>query len=173
VLNRKIIIALFSLLACAILIGTSGCPNNNVKKPVKIETPPSADKILFYGMDGKIVSLKTLADGKPVYLTFFASWCVICIEEVEKNNLIFSKYEKLGLKVYGVNVGEDREAVKKFIAAHKVAYPVVGDPNEKTAKSMKMIGLPLNLVLDGSGKEIYRDALPPADDVLKRVTEAK
>ncbi|MFA6449573.1 MAG: TlpA disulfide reductase family protein [bacterium] len=173
-MNKHIRIALLGLFAAFLLFGSSGCPQKGGdKQPAKPEPALSADKILFYGMDGKKVSLKALAGEQPVYLTFFASWCNICIKEVPTNNKIFEKYGKNGLKVIGVNVGEDSEIVKKFVAAYKVSYPVVGDPEEEVAKSMKMIGLPLNIVLDAKGREIYRDAAPPADDVLKSVTEAK
>jgi thiol-disulfide isomerase/thioredoxin len=160
------IIAGFALAGCK-----GGGKKTDLKKteskPVKLE------KVIFYDLAGGQKDFKTLSGGKPVYLTFFASWCAICIKEVEINNKIYKEYSKKGLRVYGVNVGENAETAKRFVAKYKVEYPVLTDPKETASKSVGMIGLPLNLVFDGKSNEIYRDAALPPDDVLKRISGAK
>jgi cytochrome c biogenesis protein CcmG, thiol:disulfide interchange protein DsbE len=160
------------IVAAALVFCFVGCPKNSGRKPAQSGTL-SIDNVTFTGMDGRQISLKTLADGKPLYVTFSASWCKVCIGEVEVNNRIYDKFGKLGLKMYGVNVGEDLETVNKFIKANKVNYPMVRDPGQKAAQTLQMIGLPLNLVYDASGKEIYRDAAPPSEDVLQRIAGGK
>src|SRR5580700_10783872 len=56
--------------------------------------------------DGKVVSNATLR-GKPVYLNFFATWCGPCRVETPSIVGLSKKYAARGLRVVGVDVGED------------------------------------------------------------------
>jgi len=154
---------------------SAGCKpavKSGEKNPKKsLQTRVDMKKVTFFRLDGQPVTLSLLSDGKPLLLFFFASWCETCANEVHDNNKIFEKYKDKGLSVYGVNVGDERRAVVKFIKDKKVAYPVVSDPDGTISpRDISLIGMPLNIVLDKDGNEIYRDTIPPAEDILRRVT---
>lgn len=165
---KKTIAALLVFILSAVVI--TGCKKTQDKK---VEAKKSPGSIELTDLNGKKNTLKILTNGKPVMISFFASWCAICIKEVEENNKIYQKYKNSGLLVYGINVGEDKKSAMQFIKKYKVEYPVFVDKDETAAKSVGMIGLPLNIIYDGDFEEVFRDAVPPTDDLLKRITGAK
>jgi thiol-disulfide isomerase/thioredoxin/outer membrane lipoprotein-sorting protein len=84
------------------------------------------DAPLFRGvsLDGKTYSLTELK-GKPVLLDFWASWCGPCIRSMPTLEKIHSDYREQGLVVLGIDVGEKRETVEKFLTTKPVPYPVI------------------------------------------------
>jgi thiol-disulfide isomerase/thioredoxin/outer membrane lipoprotein-sorting protein len=84
------------------------------------------DAPLFRGvsLDGKTYSLAELK-GKPVLLDFWATWCGPCIRSMPTLDKIHNDYRDKGLVVLGIDVGEKRETVEKFLQTKPIAYPVI------------------------------------------------
>jgi peroxiredoxin len=96
--------------------------------------------------------------GNVVMLQFTASWCSVCIKEmphIEKQ--IWKEYKDKGLKVYGIDRKESKEAVVKFAKKIKVSYPLVMDENgeifEKYAHPNA--GVTRNVLIDKTGKIVF------------------
>jgi thiol-disulfide isomerase/thioredoxin len=70
---------------------------------------------------------KIIADnhGKPVLITFWASWCEPCRAEFPMLNELIKEYQPKGLKVVGVNLDDDGDLIltRRFIARYKPAFP--------------------------------------------------
>jgi thiol-disulfide isomerase/thioredoxin/outer membrane lipoprotein-sorting protein len=84
------------------------------------------DAPLFRGvsLDGKTYNLAELK-GKPVLLDFWATWCGPCIRSMPFLEKIHSDYREQGLVVLGIDVGEKRETVEKFLTTKPIPYPVI------------------------------------------------
>src|SRR5580692_3620636 len=70
--------------------------------------------------DAKTVSNATL-HGKPVYLNFFATWCGPCRVETPSIVALSKKYARRGLRVVGIDVGENAGKAQGF--AHDFNVP--------------------------------------------------
>jgi len=81
---------------------------------------------LFRGvsLDGKTYNLAELK-GKPVLLDFWATWCGPCIRSMPTLEKIHADYRDQGLVVLGIDVGEKRETVEKFLQNKPIPYPVI------------------------------------------------
>ena len=81
---------------------------------------------LFRGvsLDGKTYNLAELK-GKPVLLDFWATWCGPCIRSMPTLEKIHADYRDQGLVVLGIDVGEKRETVEKFLQTKPIPYPVI------------------------------------------------
>jgi thiol-disulfide isomerase/thioredoxin len=75
-------------------------------------------------LDGKAYSLEELK-GRPVLLDFWASWCGPCIRSMPTLEKLHTDYRTQGLVILGIDVGEKRETVEKFLMSRHVPYPVI------------------------------------------------
>ena len=81
-------------------------------------------------VDGGTLRLEDLA-GKPVIMTFWASWCAPCKEELPVLAEFYERYKDQGLQVIGMNVDENPAAARAYLKKSPLPFPVVLD-SEKT-----------------------------------------
>ena len=63
--------------------------------------------------------------GKPLLITFWATWCEPCRDEFPMLNELIKQYQPKGLKVVGLNLDDDGDLIlmRRFIARYKPAFP--------------------------------------------------
>lgn len=81
--------------------------------------------------DGSSLTFAALK-GKPVYLNFFAAWCGPCRVETPSIVALSRRYAARGLRVVGVDVGEDLDRARSFAKDFKVPYVLAADPDNAT-----------------------------------------
>jgi len=101
-------------------------------------------------VNGGTISLSSLR-GKPVYLNFFASWCVPCNEEAPEIGKLSARYKSRGLVVLGVNELESAQKAKEFLAKYHLPYNAVVDDDGTAGKDYGAVGLPVHVFIDRSG----------------------
>jgi peroxiredoxin len=131
--------------------------------PPKVGAPAPAFSLPRLDGGGN-VSLTSLR-GKTVVLNFFASWCRPCQSEAPDLESFWRRYRSEGLVILGVDSGDTKSAVRDFLNAHGVTYPVVFDPGEKLADgSYALPGLPVTYVLDRQGRIVGAPVVGPVSD---------
>jgi peroxiredoxin len=88
---------------------------------------------------------------KPLYLNFFASWCVPCNEEAPDVARLFKKYHAHGLNVVGVNELEDKTKALGFAHQYKWPFAIAVDDGS-VGQSFGVVGLPVHIFIDKQGK---------------------
>jgi cytochrome c biogenesis protein CcmG/thiol:disulfide interchange protein DsbE len=101
--------------------------------------------------DGKTVANGSLR-GKPVYLNFFATWCGPCRVETPAIVRLSKKYAARGLRVVGIDVGENAGKARDFARDFSVPYQLAVDP-DSTTRATYGGGLyfPLHVFIDAKG----------------------
>jgi len=63
--------------------------------------------------------------GKPLLMTFWATWCEPCRDEYPMLNELAKEYEPKGLQVVGVNFDDEGDLIlmRRFIARYKPIFP--------------------------------------------------
>jgi thiol-disulfide isomerase/thioredoxin len=63
--------------------------------------------------------------GKPVLITFWATWCEPCRDEYPMLNELAKQYAPKGLHVVGVNLDDDGDLIlmRRFITRYKPVFP--------------------------------------------------
>jgi thiol-disulfide isomerase/thioredoxin len=63
--------------------------------------------------------------GKPLLVTFWATWCEPCRDEYPMLNELARQYAPQGLKVVGVSLDQDGDLIlmRRFLARYKPVFP--------------------------------------------------
>lgn len=125
-------------------------PNAHAQLQVGEKTPGFITSTL----DGKRIALKEYWEQtgkKAMVLSFFATWCQPCKEDLQYLQKVQDQHGALGLQVLCVLTQDTskEDAVKKFMQGLGVKLPVLLDENGIIGKRYGVIGLPCNFVIDG------------------------
>jgi cytochrome c biogenesis protein CcmG/thiol:disulfide interchange protein DsbE len=115
-------------------------------------------------VDGKKVRLDQVAGDQPLLLYFWATWCKPCRKTQPKVAALAEKY-KDRVKVVGINVGglDAPKDIKKYISRQRITYTMLIDRNDKAVKAYSVSAIPVIILLDKTGKILFRDNEPPAN----------
>ena len=115
-------------------------------------------------IDGKKVRLDQVAEDKPLLLYFWATWCKPCRKTQPKVAALAKEY-KDRVKVVGINVGglDSPKDIKKYRSRHRITYTMLIDHNDEAVKTYSVSAIPVIILLDETGKILFRDNEPPAN----------
>ncbi len=111
----------------------------------------------LYLLDAAPSSLAALR-GKPVLLTFWATTCPGCIEEIPLLMELHKTYAARGLNVIGVAMSYDPEAqVRALRDRMAIPYPIALDRDGAVSEAMGKVRLtPTTFLIDPQGKVVYQ-----------------
>ncbi len=103
-------------------------------------------------LNGKKVSLADFK-GRPLLLTFWATWCTVCREELPALQQIQDRYQSTGFTVLAINYKEtDNHRLMQYLSGLHVTLEAVIDPEGTIAAAYGVErGLPVNVLLDRAG----------------------
>lgn len=120
-------------------------------------------------LDGKEIDLESFSKDKVTLLVFGATWCPSCRHEIPLLKEYYNELKDDGLNVLSIDIQESAKKVKSLVDKKKINYPVVLDSNADVARLYKVIGIPLNIVLDKNGIIVYKDNRLPDKELLKKL----
>jgi cytochrome c biogenesis protein CcmG/thiol:disulfide interchange protein DsbE len=116
--------------------------------------PPTVGKaapdFLATTVDGKTVRLSNLK-GKPVWLTFGASWCQPCRVENPDIEAMSEEFTGSDLVVLAIFISEDASAVRDYADRVGLTYRKVADPDTRIASEYEILGIPSHYFIDSFG----------------------
>jgi peroxiredoxin len=103
------------------------------------------------GLDGKPIALSDFR-GKPVLITFWATWCTSCKEDIQLlEKFSQGKRDQLTILLIAID-GERKRAVQKIVNENKVTLPVLLLLKEKVMDQYGVRGwVPLTFLVDQEG----------------------
>ena len=95
----------------------------------------------------------SLADfrGEVIYLTFWASWCTPCRQEMPYLAQLWQRHHEQGFQVVAINVEENSDLAREFIQQFAVPFPVLWDSDRTVSSSYRVPGFPTHYIIDRSG----------------------
>jgi thiol-disulfide isomerase/thioredoxin len=124
-----------------------------------IRVNESAPLFSLKDLDGKDFNLADFVGAakkktaRGVMLSFFASWCVPCRNELPLINSLTDKLSGKGIKVVIINVKEDEKTIKALLTELKVDKPLVlADRNGKVSEEYGVMFLPVTIFVGTDGK---------------------
>ena len=93
--------------------------------------------------------------GKVVYVDFWASWCGPCAQSFPFMNALHSDLRAKGLEVVGINLDENVEDAKAFLARIPAKFPIVADASGQCPQAFGVKAMPSSYLIDREGKIRY------------------
>ena len=113
-------------------------------------------------VNGKTVQTGSISnDGKPVIISFWATWCKPCLRELKAIHEVYPDWQdETGVKMIIVSIDQAQDAnkVKPLVDGFGWEYEVLLDPNGDFKRAMNVQNVPHVFVLDGKGKIVYNHA---------------
>lgn len=89
--------------------------------------------------------------GKAVLLDFWATWCAPCRKDMPVVERLYGEFKDRGLIVIGLNVGEEREVVEKFVKQNKPAYPIALTSDSPAVAAFEVNAFPTYVLIGADG----------------------
>lgn len=108
-------------------------------------------------LDGNLVELyKEVGDG-PILLSFWATWCKPCLEELNEYKQIYNEYKDKGFKMYAISTDDENTVakVKPLVKSKGYNFPVLLDTNSDAVRLYYAQSVPYSVILDKKGMIIY------------------
>jgi peroxiredoxin len=165
------IVLILSLSAFVMFSVTFGTNDNIVFAEVEtgVNVGQKASPFKLLTVDGKEMDLESFAKDKVTLLVFGATWCPSCRHEVPILKEYYNELKGDGLNVLGIDIQESETKVKSFIEKMQINYPVVLDSSADIAMLYKVVGIPLNVILDKNGVIVYKENRPPGKEILEKL----
>lgn len=127
--------------------------------PPKVGEP--AQDFTAMTVDGQEVSLSQFK-GRPVWLTFGASWCASCRAEFPDVQTVHSQSGDDGPVVLSVYLSEGTSTVRDFTQRTGLTFTHIPDPQTRLASMYRVMGVPTHYFIDTAGvlRSVEIGALP-------------
>lgn len=151
-----------ALAAAAPAAGAAAPPAPAVAEPDPGEEQASGARELLLGtrapaasvrlVDGTRLDLATLLGKKPIYLKFWATWCVPCREQMPHFEATQKRIgDRVALVAVDLGLNDSLEAVQTFRAAHPMSMPVAFDDDGHLAEAFHVSVTPQHILIDRGG----------------------
>ena len=118
----------------------------------KNESPPAFTTRIAGG--GR-VSLSELR-GKVVLVTFWATWCLECRDEMAMFEQLHRELGTAGLVIVGVNVREAAGPIVEYARTHGLCFPLALDQDGKVGAAYGVVALPTTFLIGRDGRAVAR-----------------
>ncbi|HOK38561.1 MAG: TlpA disulfide reductase family protein [Bacteroidales bacterium] len=135
-------------------------------------------------LNGKTVNTKSIINnnGKPVLISFFATWCKPCIKELNAFNENYDDWkEETGVRIIAISTDNSRSSnsVGPFVKSKGWEFDVYLDENGDFKRAMNVGEVPHTFLLDGKGKIVWQHKTyldgdeNKTFDVIKKVSKGQ
>ena len=109
--------------------------------------------------------------GRVVLLEFWATWCIPCHAQADMLEPLYAEYRGRGVEFLAIDLGEDEETVRRFVAANPFPYPVLIDPADELSYELGVVALPTLMVIDRDGEVVYFEAGVVGENEVRRLLD--
>lgn len=143
----------------------------------------SIPDVALKNLKGEVVHTAKLEnDGKPMIISFWATWCTPCKKELNAIDEMYIDWQdETGVRLIAVSTDDQRTAAKvvPYVDSRSWEFEILLDPNGDFKRAMGVNNIPHTFLVDGNGKIVYsHNNYSPGDeyelyDKILEITENK
>ncbi|MBO4751650.1 MAG: TlpA family protein disulfide reductase [Bacteroidales bacterium] len=118
------------------------------------------DNITLKSLDGQSVQSSVIQnDGKPIIISFWATWCKPCNKELNAIREVYEEWqEETGVKLVAISIDDARSAsrVKPHVDGNDWPYEVYLDQNQDFKRAMNVVNVPHTFIINGEGEIVWQ-----------------
>lgn len=118
---------------------------------------PDAPDFTLEDIDGNTVCLDSLLTKGPVFMSFWALWCKMCIKELDALKPYFDEFDSLGVNLLAISQDKARSVpkVKPYALSHRWKYVVVLDPDNIMRDLYHVQAMPTSFIINQDKKIVF------------------
>ena len=111
-------------------------------------------------LDGGNINIQEIENsGKPIVISFWATWCKPCKKELNAIAEVYEEWqEETGVKLIAISIDDTRSMSKvmPYVNASDWDYEVYLDPNGDLKRAMGISTVPHTFLLNGKNKIVWQ-----------------
>lgn len=145
-------------LALAAFLVSFTTPNDKKLPDIQVKT-----------LEGQAVNIQDyVGKGKPVVLSFWATWCAPCKKELDIIADMYPEWQEEGVELVAVTIDDARQLAKVpgMVASKGWEYTVLSDSKQELQRALNFQTVPQTFLLDGDGSIVYaHSGYQPGDEI--------
>lgn len=93
--------------------------------------------------------------GDVVMVNFWATWCGPCRQEMPLLDELYSRYQRVGFSLLGVNIDDDSSKAMSMVEELGVSFPVLFDARKDVSRLYEVDAMPVTVLIDREGTVRY------------------
>ena len=93
--------------------------------------------------------------GDVVMVNFWATWCGPCRQEMPILDELYSRYQRVGFSLLGVNIDDNSSKAMNMVSELGVTFPVLFDSRKEVSELYDVDAMPVTLLIDREGTVRY------------------
>ena len=125
------------------------------------QKPQKLPAVELKTLDGNTFNTSAIQnDGKPIIISFWATWCAPCRKELNAISEHFEEWQKqTGVKLYAISIDDSRNSSKvaPYVNGQAWDYFVLLDENSDFKRAMNVNSVPHVFVLNGNREIVWQN----------------
>lgn len=117
----------------------------------------TAPDFILPDLEGENYHLSEQIGDGPIFVNFWATWCIPCRTEMKKLKKIYKKFHVQGVEFLAISIDDPKTVakVKGFVNSNRYPFKILLDTNNEVFQLYQGTYPPLSVLIDRDGQIVY------------------
>lgn len=132
----------------------------------------------IFDLNGNIFNTDSIHNnGKPVIISFWATWCKPCIQELNAISDVYEEWQaNTGVKLYAISIDDQRTSatVAGFVKGKNWPFIILKDTNQELKRLLGINNIPYVIILDSKRHIVWTHtsySMGSEEEIINKVNE--